>query len=261
MHNSLFVNANGLDLFTIDAGTGQPVVLLHGSMATHAVWLPYLDALASRYRVLIPDLRGHGKTVFAGESMTVDELAADVIAFLQALEIDQAILCGWSGGGDIALQVAIQAPQRIKRLIVGGVTTELSPQYHQTLLAMGLQADGSANLERMQQAIPDLIATWQAVHTQHATHWQTLIGQIGAEMVNPTLPNPADLAALDIPTLLLWGDRDQFLPLEQAVTLYRTLPDAQLAVIPNADHFVTRTHVDAVAALIAGFVDNNHDNR
>jgi pimeloyl-ACP methyl ester carboxylesterase len=75
-------------------------------------------------------------------------------------------------------------------------------------------------------------------------------------MINPTLPAEDDLKQISVPTLIIWGDRDQFLPVEDAVELYRLIPNSQLAVLPNANHFVTRTKVMLFAELVKEFVLN-----
>ena len=72
-------------------------------------------------------------------------------------------------------------------------------------------------------------------------------------MINPTLPADDDIKQIAVPTLIIWGDRDQFLPVDDAVELYRLVPNAQLAVVPNADHFVTRTNVKLFAELVKEF--------
>jgi pimeloyl-ACP methyl ester carboxylesterase len=73
-------------------------------------------------------------------------------------------------------------------------------------------------------------------------------------MVNPTLPGEDDLKRITVPTLIIWGDRDQFLPVEDAVALYRLVPSAQLAIVPDADHFVSRTKVMLFAEFVKEFV-------
>jgi pimeloyl-ACP methyl ester carboxylesterase len=109
---------------------------------------------------------------------------------------------------------------------------------------------------RGQQAIPDIVCRWQQTHVQTEDHWLRLIERMSHGMFNPTmLPSEAEIATIETPTLIVWGDRDQFLPVEQAVTLYRWLPNAQLAVIPDADHFVTRTHQAEYGRLVTNFLD------
>lgn len=75
-------------------------------------------------------------------------------------------------------------------------------------------------------------------------------------MLNPPRLSQETVSTIEAPTLIVWGDRDQFHPVEEAVTLYRWLPNAQLAIIPNADHFVTRTHQGEFSQVVANFLDN-----
>lgn len=153
-------------------------------------------------------------------------------------------------GDDLAIDGALHYPDRIGGLIVGGVTHRLPENYFASLQWMGLEGPGLVNFERAQENIPELVAVWQAEHVQSPSHWQDLVTEVSYEMVNPTLPAEDELRSIAHPTLIVWGDRDQFLPVENAVDLYHLLPNAQLAVVPGADHFVTRTRV----ALFAGFV-------
>jgi pimeloyl-ACP methyl ester carboxylesterase len=78
-------------------------------------------------------------------------------------------------------------------------------------------------------------------------------------MYNPNLPSEDDLKKIKAPTLIVWGDRDQFLPVENAVEMYQLIPNAQLAVIPNADHFVTRSRVDLFSSLVKEFLSDRKE--
>lgn len=248
-----FFKANGLRIFYETLGSGQGLIFLHGSMGTGRVWKPYLSILSQNFHVMVPDGRGHGKTDNPDGEIELELMADDVAAFIDAMELDKAILCGWSAGGDVALNVAMRYPEVVKGLIVGGVTFRISDTYHASLGAMGLEGPGKVNFEVAEKNIPELVALWKAEHAQSEDHWKSLITQLSHEMVNPPLPSEEELKQIDVPVLILWGDRDQFLPVEDAVDLYRLLPDAQLSVIPNADHFVTRTRVEEVAKLIEEF--------
>ena len=92
------------------------------------------------------------------------------------------------------------------------------------------------------------------VHAQGADHWKTLLTQVSYEMLEPTLPSHDDLKKIKVPTLIIWGDRDQYLPVEDALELYRLLPNAELAVLPNADHSISRTRVEQFANLVKEFL-------
>ncbi len=245
MTQSNSVTANGLNIYYEEAGSGEPLLLLHGSMGSSANWQPYISHFASLGWVIVPDLRDHGRTTFTANANPIrftERVVEDIVGLMDILALERAALCGWSGGGDTALRVAHRHPDRVRALILGSVTHRLSDATRATLTAMGLDGPGQVNLARTQQVIPDLIALWQRTHTQFPDHWLRLLERQSHLMLNPPLLTVEDLATIDAPTLIIWGDRDQFLPVEQAVEVYRAIPNAQLAIIPNADHFVTRTH-------------------
>jgi len=155
------------------------------------------------------------------------------------------------------LDIAIRYPDCVSKLIVGGITLRVTEAARATLMAMGLEGPGQINFEQAEKAIPQLTNVWKKEHVQSPVHWKELLTQVSFEMINPTLPAEDDLKQINVPTLIIWGDRDQFLPVEDAVELYRLIPNAQLAVVPNADHFVTRTNVRSFAELVKEFVLSN----
>jgi pimeloyl-ACP methyl ester carboxylesterase len=251
-----FVNANGINIYYESFGSGKSLIFLHGSMGTGKVWKPYVPILLNDFNIILPDLRGHGKTENPDKAIDLHLIADDIVALIEALKLEKPFLCGWSMGGDVSLDVAIRYPDCVSGLIVGGVTHRISESYFASLKAMGLEGPGKVNFEQAEQNIPQLINLWKTEHVQSPLHWKELVTQLSFEMINPTLPAEDNLKQITLPTLIVWGDRDQFLPIEDAIELYRLIPNAQLAVIPNANHFVTRTHVLLFAELVKEFVLN-----
>lgn len=249
-----FVNANGINMYYESCGRGIPLIFLHGAMGTGQVWKPYVPLLSQDFNMILPDLRGHGKTENRGREIDLHLLADDLVGLLKALKLEKPFLCGWSMGGDISLDIAIRYPDKIGGLIIGGVTHQYSETYSASLKAMGLEGPGQINFEQAEKNIPQLIDLWKTEHVQSPSHWKELITQLSFGMVNPTLPAEDDLRQITMPTLIIWGDRDQFLPVEDALALYRLIPRAQLAVVPNADHFVSRTKVKLFAEFVKEFV-------
>ncbi len=102
-----------VDLFHIEMGEGQPVILLHGFPLDHTTWLPASTLLAGKFRCLLPDLRGHGKSPVTGSEATIGIMAMDVIRLMDTLRIDSAIICGHSMGGYISMRIAHEFPDRV----------------------------------------------------------------------------------------------------------------------------------------------------
>jgi pimeloyl-ACP methyl ester carboxylesterase len=249
-----FVNANGIKIYYESFGSGKPLVFLHGAMGTSQVWKPYIPILSNDFNLILPDIRGHGKTENSGKKIDLHLMADDIAALIDALKLDKPFLCGWSTGGDIGLDIAMRYPYYVGRLIVGGVTLRVTETALASLKAMGLDGPGQINFEQAEKAIPQLTNIWKKDHVQSPLHWKELLTQVSFEMINPTLPAEDALKQISVPTLIIWGDRDQFLPVEDAVELYRLIPNAQLAVVPNAGHFITRTNVMLFAELVKGFI-------
>ncbi len=253
-HTSKYTIANGINIFYESIGSGKSLMFLHGSMGTSQVWNPYVPLLSNNFNIVLPDMRGHGKTVNVGQKIDLHLIADDIAALIDALSLKKPFLCGWSMGGNVGLDIAIRYPNCVSGLIVGGVTHHISEMYLAGLKAMGLDGPGHINFEQAEKNIPQLINLWKTEHVQSPMHWKELVTQLSFEMIDPTLPTVDDLKQITVPSLIVWGDRDQFLPIENALELYRLIPNAQLAVVPNADHFVTRTHVVLFAELVKEFV-------
>ncbi len=258
-HPGDFLPVNNLKIYYEQYGSGTPLILLHGATATGAIWRPYIPALSNQFRVIIPDARGHGQSSSPAGPIRLRHLSDDVWTLIQALNLDRPFLFGWSTGADTALELAMRHPDALRGLIIGGVVLRTSDSYFQSLHALGIEGPGQVNFERAEKTIPDLIKILQMTHTQKADHWKTLISQLSDELSEPTLPPVGGLQNMHVPTLIIWGDRDEFLPVEDALALYRLLPNAELAVLPLADHGVTRTRVDAVSDLGLEFLLRHMD--
>jgi pimeloyl-ACP methyl ester carboxylesterase len=243
-----YVQANGLKMYYEEYGNGEPLVLIHASLATGAGnWKAYVPYLSPHFRLIMPDLRGHGRTNNPQGEIRLPTLTDDLVAFIKELNLEKPFLCGWSGGGDIALDVGIRYPNSVRAMVVGGVTHRVSEEYFNTMRAMGAEAPGKVNFEQFEKAMPQFVELLRIAHSQSPEHWKTLLTQISNEMLEPTLPSHDDLKKITTPTLIIWGDRDQYLPVEDAIELYRLLPNAELTVLPNTNHSLSVTRIEQFA--------------
>src|ERR1700730_18729927 len=124
---TMLVQCRDLDVAWVAWGRGEPLLLVHGLADDHRAWLKVLPWRALDHRVIAYDLRGHGQTSAGTPEGGLAQLGADLIAFLDALEIDRAHLCGFSLGGTIVMRAAIDPPERGGRLLPLGPPRPVGP--------------------------------------------------------------------------------------------------------------------------------------
>ncbi|MEU4312689.1 alpha/beta hydrolase [Nocardia sp. NPDC024068] len=220
-------------------GTGDPVVLLHGGLTDSRCFAGNLDRLADTFETYLPDRRGHGRTPDAPGPITIELMAQDTIAFLEKVVGGPAGLVGYSAGGTVALRVAMRRPDLVERLVLISATYDLDG------LVFKPTADGE-----MPAAVVDAYAE---VSPDGRDHFPVVVGKIVAAAATEPGPDPADLRAVTARTLVLAGD-DDLVTLDHTVALYRALPTAELAILPNASHLLLMEHADTVLATVRTFL-------
>jgi pimeloyl-ACP methyl ester carboxylesterase len=227
------------------AGEGSPVALLHGGLCTADTWMMQVDALADHRRVLLPEQRGHGHNPDVGD-LSYDLMAADTIAFLEAVAGAPADLVGWSDGGNIALHVALERPDLVRKVVTIGSNFHHEGTLPQFLEGAEQADDGGENLLR------DL---YEAVSPDGPEHWPVLQAKVLAMWRSGPILTVEDLRRIHAPTLVMVGD-DDAIHLSHTVELYEALPHGQLAVLPGSSHLVPIERPALVNQLIVDFLDD-----
>lgn len=232
-----YVEANGLNIYYEEHGEGHPLILLHGGTATVTSWDERMPMLSKHFRVLALDTRGHGKTDNPAGKMTYGMLADDVAAFAQALNLEKPLIFGYSDGGQVALELGIKYPDLASALVLGGTAYKFGQQYFDALDGWGVHKTG-IDLEEMERDSADWIEYLKAEHNRpdNPDYWQTLMQQISELWWSVKDYSAEELQKITAPTLILQGDRDEGVDIEQTVEMYRAIPNAELAVLPNATH-------------------------
>ena len=223
-----------------ERGAGDPVVLLHPGGADSRTWERNLPPLVERFRVLMPDRRGRGRTPDVEGPFSLGQMARDTIAFIEAVAGGLVALVGCSTGAIVGLLVARLRPELVTRLVfVCGVF------HHEGWLPGSIELDAEADRflgDFYGQVSPDGREHWPVVKAKNEQ----------AHRVEPTL-TPAELGRIATPTLVMIGDRDE-VPIEHAAELYRSLPDARLAIVPGASHGLLVEQPDLCNAMIVDFL-------
>src|SRR3984893_2276200 len=240
-----YAPVNGLQLYYEIQGSGKPLVLLHGGLMTIDLnFGPLLGPLAGGRQVIAVELQGHGHTADTSRAMTIETLAGDVVALLDHLGIAEADLFGFSLGGLVAYAVALGAPGRVGKLIVASADAHRPPGRGSVPLGGGRMPTAAA--------FPAMRDAYDAVAPDPA-HFEEFAAKTSA-MVHEFPGWTGELRSLQVPTLLIFGDRD-FSPLPDVVEMFELLPNAQLAVLPGTTHVGVTRRPREVFALITPFLD------
>jgi pimeloyl-ACP methyl ester carboxylesterase len=248
------VAANGLEIGYDVEGAGPPLVVLHGATTSGRLDLGELVAgLAVEFRLYLPDARGHGRTRWdAADGFRWDWLVDDVVAFADALGLSTFHLMGSSMGGMTALQLAAARPARLRSLVVVGISPEREPR--------ASIAKRMFDPDRIAATDPTWAADLAARHDRDgAGAWRRLLPAIAADVAAQPLMTPAELRTIDAPALVAVGDRDPFVPLDQAVALKRQLGDGRLFVAPDAGHALAHERPALFLEALSAFYRSTED--
>jgi len=231
------VHANDLDIYYEEYGEGPPLLILHGGTGT----ISHDPAFGAHFRVIAPNMRGHGRTANPTGMFSYALLADDVAALIDALGLDRPPVAGYSDGGNTALQLGMTHPGSARALVLGGTWHRLTPTYFEGMRQMlGLVGDDAPDLNQLAQTHQGFVSYWQAAHAAlgGSEYWKTLLRQIWPMWTTPLDYTEVDFRRITAPTLVLIGDRDECIPIEDAVALYRLIPGSELGVLPAASHLL-----------------------
>jgi pimeloyl-ACP methyl ester carboxylesterase len=217
---------NGISLYFEIHGTGEPLLLLHGFSGSSQDWFPSLSAWGTRYRLILPDLRGHGRSSILTKPFRHEEAATDIFALLDHLGISTCKGVGISGGGNILLHMATRQPERVRAMVLVSATSHFPDQ------ARVIMRQYPDNLSEQQREF------LRRSHSGGDPQIQSLLDSTKAfadsyDDLNFTAPG---LAAIQARTLIVQGDRDPLYSVEISVEMAKAIPCSSLWIIPNAGH-------------------------
>lgn len=136
--NGAYTDVNGVHLYYEIHGSGSPLVLLHGGLASSALFGPVLPALAARHRVIAVDLQGHGRTADVDRPIDVRLMADDIAALIEHLALGRPDVMGYSLGGGVALQLGVRRPDLVGRLVIVATAIRRTAYYPEILAQQGM---------------------------------------------------------------------------------------------------------------------------
>jgi pimeloyl-ACP methyl ester carboxylesterase len=246
-------------LHFVERGTGQPLLLIHGLMASFEMFEPVLDQFAAHHRVIAPDLRGHGRSRELPPPYTVRQLAADLSDLLERLGVESVDVLGYSQGGAVAQQLALDDPARCRRLVLGctyaynmatrreWVEGHLAPWLVAVLGPRGMtqlgMRLGARELDPARMAWLVRILASQDRKLMVAA-WKEAMA----------FDSRSRLAEIVCPTLIVAGSDDAGVPIHHAHMLHDGIRNSKLVVIEGARHTLIWTHTDEFVRIVEEFL-------
>lgn len=239
-------NINGIEMFWMEEGRGTPLLLVHGFPLSGAMWGPQLVHFSRKYRVIVPDLRGFGKTSFQpGQPSTMELMADDLAALLDHLKLPKAVIVSLSMGGYIAFAFCRKYPEKVQALVLCDTKSEADTEEGRAgrykLIEQVREKGSDAAAEDM---IPKLFAP--ETYRQKPDTVAQLAGLIGRNPPEGIIaaaqgmaqrPDSTELLSkIEAPTLVIVGKDDGIAPPDGAKKMAQQIPDWQLSVVPNAGH-------------------------
>jgi pimeloyl-ACP methyl ester carboxylesterase len=248
-------------LYFSERGSGPPLLLVHGLMVSGEMFEPVIENFAVRHRVIVPDLRGHGRSRGLPAPYTATQLASDLARLLDHLGIDSTAVLGYSQGGAIAQQLVLDQPQKCDRLILActyafnmATPREWLEGHLAPLLIRLLGLKRLANLVVSQSMLQmdKKLADWLAriMSDQDQTLMLTAWNETMA------FDSRKRLAEIRCQTLIIAGSQDQGVPIHHARMLHEGIHGSRLVIVEGADHALIWTHTEEFVRVVHEFLES-----
>lgn len=264
------IHANGIDMHAeVHGPEGAPwLVLSHSLACSTGMWAPQVEALRERFRILAYDTRGHGFSQATPGPYTLDLLADDLHALLQALDIQRPHFCGLSMGGMIGQTYALKHPGALRSLTLA----DTSSRYPADAAAVWAQRIAVARTEGMGPLAEPTLQRWftpafRERHPDIVDRVRALIlatpvaGYIGCSEAIPKINLTERLHAIDCPVLVIVGEDDPGTPVAMSREIHDHIPGSHLVVLPQAAHLANLEQPQAFTAALAGFLEQSAAGR
>lgn len=220
------VNLNGQQIHFEVHGSGEPLLLLHGFSGSSQDWKPSLEQWGPGFQLILPDLRGHGRSGVLAKTFRHDEAAADMLALLDHMGIGVVSAVGISGGGNVLLHMATKQPRRVQGMVLVSATPYFPAQARAIMREYGtsLPAEQREHLRR--------------THTGGDAQIDALLASTAAfaDSYDDLNFTPPLLSTIRARTLIVQGDRDPLYPVELSVDMAKAIPNSSLWIIPGGGH-------------------------
>ena len=255
------VQVNGTEIAYESRGEGEPLLMIHGAGVPHGEFQPQYDALGAKFRLILPDVRGHGESPVTQVPYSMKLFADDMIGLLDVLKIDRTLILGHSMGGTIAQQMAVDHPNRVKAMVLAETNYGIksTPWLYWTVRAMdplsrmiGIKRLSGMSVKQFSARSPGMKPFLEAAFQQHiddpANFWN--ISQANNEFDGKDkLPN------IQCPTLVMAARNN---PQSHRFAHYMAehIPNARLIMVSNAGHMLNWDNAEVFNKSVIEFFEN-----
>lgn len=266
-------DVNGIELYYEVHGEGEPLLLIMGLAHNSLSWESSLPALSKHFQVIIFDNRGTGRSSSPDTDYSIEMMADDAIAVLNAVNVEAAHVYGISMGGMIAQRLAIKNPDRVKSLILGctspGGIHQVQPEAEVMMTLLSGASVPTTPLEAAWASVPilfsedfianhrDSIADYIDTFVKIPTQPQGFMHQLQAILQHDTYE---ELEKISVPSLIIHGDADRLLPFGNGKILAERIKDSELYTIPGAGHLFMIEAQGMVEEKIIDFIKKQSMN-
>jgi pimeloyl-ACP methyl ester carboxylesterase len=221
------LSVNKFNMYFEVHGSGSPLLLLHGFTGSGASLLPLFSTLTKTHQLIIPDLRGHGRSTNPSKKFTHYQAALDIFALLENLHITKCSAIGFSAGANILLHMATQQPDRIQTMALVSATPYFPETAREIMRQFTIESKEERDWKAMrgihQQGDEQIRIIWEQAAAFHKSY----------KDMNFT---PPLLSKIKAKTLIVHGDRDPLYPVDIAFEMFRNIPNSDLWIVPNGEH-------------------------
>lgn len=235
---------DGANIWFAKYGSGHPVVLLHGGMGNSGNWAFLVPELLDRnYSVIVIDSRGQGRSSWDGSPFSYNQMAADVCAVLDRLNISRVAIVGWSDGADIGLALADETPELVAGLFFFACNVDQSgtKPFKMTPAVERILVHHKRDYAALSPAPDEFETVFQAIQTMQSTQ-----------------PNYSheQLARIHVPITVCLGEHDEFIPREHLEDVAKSLPKATFVLLSNVSHFAPLQRAGEFNTAVVKFLDD-----
>lgn len=234
-----FVKINGSRIYYEEYGKGEPLLLIHGNGGSIKSMKNQIAYFKTKYRVIIADNRGQGKSEMKTDSLTYTQIAKDWEGLVNYLKLDSINIVGWSDGGIIGLKMGVSSKVKIKKIVAMGAN--LRPD------STAVHSWAINEVRRLNKVISDKI-----INNDTTQDWKLHKQLVGLLMNQPNIPTN-DLSKINAKVLIVAGDKD-IIKNRHSIEIFENIPNAHLCIMPGETHWTPETNAELFNSIVDKFI-------